>query len=106
LVRYWSSDVCSSDLTYYVPYLSPGTYQVTVEAAGFKRYLRDSFTIRSGETPRVDIVLELGSTTESITVTAASPLLATDTAVAGQILEGQAIADIPTVQKRIVRMLA
>lgn len=91
---------------YYVPYLGPGTYQVTVEASGFKRYVRDAFTIRSGETPRVDVVLELGSTTETVTVSAASPLLATDTAVAGQILEGQAIADIPTVQKRIVRMLA
>ena len=87
-----------SEGNYYVPYLSPGTYQVTVEAAGFKRYVRDGITIRSGETPRVDVVLEVGSATESITVSAASPLLATDTAVAGQILEGQAIADIPTVR--------
>src|SRR5689334_5645452 len=58
---------------YYVPYLSPGTYQVTVEAAGFKRYVRDGIKMRSGETPRVDVVLELGSTTESITVSASSP---------------------------------
>jgi hypothetical protein len=96
----------SPEGNYYVPYLSPGIYRITLEAAGFKRYVREGLTVRTGETPRVDITLELGSTTESITVSAESPLLATDTAVAGQILEGQAIADIPTVQKRIVRMLA
>src|SRR2546427_12795421 len=44
-----------SEGNYYVSYLSPGTYQVTVEAAGFKRYLREGITIRSGETPRVDV---------------------------------------------------
>jgi len=101
-----SEAVTGLEGNYYVPYLNPGSYQITVEAAGFKRYVRDGVTIRTGEAPRVDITLELGSTNESITVSALAPLLATDTAVAGQILEGQAIADIPTVQKRIVRMLA
>src|SRR5581483_371216 len=89
-----------------VPYLRPGTYQITLEAPGFKRYVRDGVILRSGETPRVDIDLEVGAVTESVNVTAASPLLATDNAVTGQILEGEAIVNIPTVQKRLVRMLA
>src|SRR5712692_8785466 len=90
---------------YYVPYLSPGTYRITLEAAGFKRYVRDGVTIRTGETPRVDITLELGSTTESITVKAAGPLLATETALAGQILEAGSIANIPILQGRTSRLI-
>src|SRR5690349_17643559 len=47
--------------TYYVPYLAPGTYRVVVEAPGFKRYQRDGLVLRVGETPRVDVQLEVGA---------------------------------------------
>src|SRR5260370_16239248 len=68
----------SPEGSYYVPYLSPGPYQITVEAAGFKRHLRDGVTIRTGEPLRLDILLELGSPTKSITLFPATPLLAAD----------------------------
>jgi hypothetical protein len=90
---------------YFIPYLNPGTYQVTLEAAGFKRYVRDGLVIRTAETPRVDITLELGSTTESITVSAAASLLATETAVAGQVLQGDSVVRIPVGQTAASRML-
>ena len=48
----------SAEGGYYVPYLSPGTYRITLEAAGFKRNVQDGVAVRSGETPRVDITLE------------------------------------------------
>ena len=47
---------------YYVPYLRPGTYQITVDAAGFKRFVREGILLRTSEMPRVDIVLEIGAT--------------------------------------------
>src|SRR5260370_25961170 len=40
---------------YTVPYLSPGSYRITLEAKGFKTLIRDNIVIRTGETPRVDI---------------------------------------------------
>src|SRR6266576_2901733 len=45
--------------SYYVPYLSPGSYKITVEAAGFRRYVREGVVLRTAETPRVDITMEL-----------------------------------------------
>src|SRR5689334_8678022 len=45
--------------TYQVPYLAPGTYTVTVEAAGFKRYVREGLVVRTGEVPRIDVQLEV-----------------------------------------------
>src|SRR5262245_45196126 len=47
--------VSQADGSYYVPYLTPGNYRVTVNAAGFKEFVRDGLTMRSAEVPRVDI---------------------------------------------------
>ena len=63
----------SAQGTYYVPYLAPGSYRLTVEAAGFKRYVRDEILVSSGEVPRIDLQLEVGAMAESVTVTSASP---------------------------------
>ncbi len=100
-----SETQASSVGEYYVPYLAPGSYRITVEAAGFKRFIRDGVALRSGETPRIDIVLEVGATTEQITVSAAAPLLATETAAAGQILANDTIEAMPIAQKRASKLL-
>src|SRR5215472_15023211 len=44
---------------YYVPYLRPGIYSLTIEAAGFKRYLRDAIELRTNDEPRIDARLEV-----------------------------------------------
>src|SRR4051794_26743188 len=74
--------------TYQVPYLAPGSYTVTIEASGFKRYVREGLVVRTGEVPRVDVQLEVGAVTESVQVSGAAPLLDTETATAGQVLDG------------------
>ena len=50
-----SETTTSPEGSYFIPYLSPGTYQITLEAPGFKRYIRDGLVIRTAEMPRVDI---------------------------------------------------
>ncbi len=94
----------STEGTYYVPYLSPGTYRITVEAGGFRTLVRDGVVLRTGETPRVDIVLEVGSLTESVNVSAAAPLLSTDTAEAGTILGSEQLVAIPIPFKKLQRL--
>jgi Carboxypeptidase regulatory-like domain len=69
------------DGTYYVPYFTPGNYRVTVSAPGFKEFVRYGLMMRSAEVPRVDIVLEVGSVNESVTVNAAASLLSTENVV-------------------------
>src|SRR5690349_20261660 len=46
---------------YRAPYLNPGFYEISFEAQGFKRLLRSDIQIRSTETARLDVVLEVGS---------------------------------------------
>jgi hypothetical protein len=77
------------------PNLPTGTYTVTVEAAGFKKEMRENITVETNTTARVDVGLVAGSTTETVTVTTAPPLLQTDRADISTSIEARKIADLP-----------
>jgi len=100
-----AENVSSPEGSYYIPYLQPGTYRITVEAAGFKRYVREGIVLRTGEMPRLDIPLEIGAVTESINITGAPPLLETETSTSGQVLDGDLLVKVPVSQKRAIRIL-
>src|SRR5712692_335646 len=63
-----------------VPYLIPGTYNVSVEAKGFKKVVRQGVVVNVGSRANIDITLEAGVITEEVVVTAAAPLLETTSA--------------------------
>lgn len=63
---------------YTLAQLPIGTYEVTVAVQGFKRYTRSGLTVQVAQVARVDITLEVGTATESVTVNAAAPLLKTE----------------------------
>jgi hypothetical protein len=65
--------VTNSTGYYEAPLLLPGEYSITVEMAGFKRTVRSGVTLNIGERLQVDVPLEVGGTTESVTVTAERP---------------------------------
>ncbi len=72
---------------YQVPFLLPGNYTVRVELAGFKKIERPGVRVSTNEPVTLDFTLELGATTESVTVTAAAPLLNTTNADLGQVID-------------------
>ncbi|MEO8096122.1 MAG: carboxypeptidase-like regulatory domain-containing protein [Acidobacteriota bacterium] len=47
----------------------PGVYRMEVVAPGFKRYNKESHRVQVGQTGRMEVTLEVGSNTESITIT-------------------------------------
>lgn len=100
-----SVTVTTAEGTYNVPYLAPGSYRMTVESTGFKKYVRDGIQLRTGETPRIDIALEVGAVTESVQVDGAAALLETETSASGLVLSGEQLLKILVPQKRAIRML-
>lgn len=64
---------------YSVLRLPPGPYSVSVTAPGFKRLLRSGLTVDAGQTLPLDLTLEVGASTESVTVSAEGTLLKTET---------------------------
>src|SRR5262249_30179642 len=55
-----------------------GTYDVSVAASGFKKSTRTGVTVTASTTFRVDFTLEVGTTTETVTITGEAPLLKTE----------------------------
>jgi uncharacterized surface anchored protein len=51
------NSVTTPEGTYYIPNLNPGTYQLTIEATGFRTHVRDGIILRTAEQPRLDVQL-------------------------------------------------
>ncbi len=84
-----------ADGSYLVPFLLPGPYRVTAEAAGFKKAVRDGIEVRVQDRLTVDLVLQVGATSEAIEVTASAPLLETSTASLGQVIDNRQVISMP-----------
>src|SRR5436309_911159 len=77
------------------PQLNPGTYTITVTHPGFRTLVRSGIDVRVNDRLRVDLTLEVGQVAEQLTVQAAAPLLQTEDATTGQVIENQKIVDLP-----------
>lgn len=64
---------------YTVAQLPVGTYEINVSMSGFKTFVRQGITVSAAQTLRVDVALEVGSISETVTVNADVPLLKTET---------------------------
>ena len=80
---------------YTVPDLPPGDYNVTIESTGFKKSTQQNIALLSNSTQRVDVSLEPGNVSETITVTTAPPLLQTDRADISTKIEAEQVVDMP-----------
>jgi Carboxypeptidase regulatory-like domain len=58
--------------------LPTGTYQLSVTVPGFKKYVRQNIVLQVTQTVRIDVTLEVGATSDSVTVSDVSPLLKTE----------------------------
>lgn len=77
------------------PSLPPGPYSVTVEASGFKKAERSGITLDVAQAVRVDVRMELGSTTETVEVAAQPTLLESSSAAVGQVIDNKSIVNLP-----------
>ena len=76
---------------YTAPFLVPGTYEVSVELQGFKTWTRRGLVLQVNDRLRIDATLEVGTLTESTTVTGEAPLVRTDSSEVGTVIEEMAI---------------
>jgi hypothetical protein len=75
-----------------------GAYEVTVEQPGFKKFQRACFSLASAQTLRLDVTLEVGSATESVTVRAESTLLQTESGAMVKNINPQQIQNLPVLR--------
>jgi hypothetical protein len=80
---------------YTLPFLAPGHYRVVAEAQGFKQYLHDGITVSTNERLSLDIVLEIGQISESVTVNAEAGMVNTASASVGQVVTSAEVDNMP-----------
>lgn len=80
---------------YTMPFLNPGRYALEASADGFRSYRRPELVLAVEQAFRVDIRLEVGAVTESVTVNEATPVLNTESGTRGEVISKEEIAEIP-----------
>jgi Carboxypeptidase regulatory-like domain/TonB dependent receptor len=80
---------------YTLPQLPAGTYEVTVELPGFKKFVRPGITIAATQITRIDARMEVGTNTEAITVEAAAPLLKTESGEISHNVGADTLVNLP-----------
>jgi hypothetical protein len=95
------SAVTNADGIYRVLSLQPGGYQVTFEAPGFKKSVRDDVDLRTGDTLAVDMVMQVGQVNESIEVQGTAQLLQTETSSTGTVMSGNVLYEMPLYQRYV-----
>jgi carboxypeptidase family protein len=82
---------------YAAPNLTPGIYTVRAEFMGFQTIERQNVEVTVGGDVRVDLTLQPGATTQTVTVTESIPVVNTTNAQTGGVLENKLLTDLPTI---------
>lgn len=78
-----------------IPSLTVGDYSLTVEVKGFKKFVQENIVINVSITNRIDVTLQVGAATDTITVTAEAAQLKTESAEQSTIIETDRINALP-----------
>jgi len=87
--------VTDSNGNYEVRALPVGRYRVEAEAAGFKKSVVSGIVLQVNQKARVDLTLTIGEVTETVSVSGEAPLINTDDATLGNVVDQQRIVGLP-----------
>ena len=97
----------SAESGYYVITNIPiGVYEISAEAQGFKKYIQKDVTVTVGSKPTVDITLEIGQLTESVTVTADAAMVEASTGEVGRLITGEQATKLQLNGRNFAQLLA
>ncbi len=91
---------------YSIPFLNPGNYFLEAEAAGFKKLIYEKpIELRISDRMALNLSLDVGQVTDSVTVTAEADQIETGTASMGQVLDTRKVQDLPLNGRQIYQFL-
>src|SRR2546423_2111337 len=90
---------------YSAPLLQAGTYAVTVEAAGFKKYTKTDIQLNVNDRLSVDVALEAGAITEEVHVEAGATQVELQTATAGSLVSNIEVRELPLNNRNFVQLV-
>ncbi len=87
------------------PLLMPGPYTVTVEAPGFKKEVREGIALLTGDVRNVQVTLQIGASTESVTITGEVPIIDVTHTDNGTLLDDRTVRDLPVMTNVVTSMI-
>jgi outer membrane receptor protein involved in Fe transport len=96
----------AADGSFSVLYLPVGSYAIEVQRPGFQRYLRDGITLAVNDRITLDVTLQVGATTESVTVTGTAPLLEAQTGALRGVVDQQRIVNLPLNGRNMTQLVS
>jgi hypothetical protein len=85
---------------YSAPFLQPGRYEITVGKPGFAKLLRKDVTLQVGQTVTIDLTLTLQATSETVTITAETPVIDTEKTEMSQVVSQTQKDNLPLAGRR------
>ena len=90
-----SSFITDDDGGYTAAFLIPGTYNISVEANGFKKGVTNNVVVQIDQKARIDFALEVGAVTETVEIAASTTLVRTESSELGEVIEQRAVKELP-----------
>ncbi len=100
------SAVADSSGRYVLTALPPGTYSLTAEAAGFKKYSRSAFELQVQQEATVNVELSVGEVATTVEISSSAPLLNTTSADLGQVVNNRFIQSLPLAGRAPLALVA
>ncbi len=85
--------------------VTPGNYKLEIQKPGFKHYTHENVVVQVQQDTHIDAILPVGQVTESVEVTAESPLLQAETSSLGQVIEERKANELPLNGRNIFNLL-
>src|SRR5712692_6189434 len=89
------TETTGGDGTFLFPALPVGAYRLTVEKTGFSTYVQEGITLTVNQAASQTVTLQVGSTTQEITVTENAAMVNTQTATVNQLVSQKQVIDLP-----------
>src|SRR6266436_6355081 len=86
--------------------LVPGQYKLEAEKAGFRRTVREQITVEVQATVRIEVTMQVGDVNQVVEVTAQTPLLQTENASLGQVVETRKVLESPLNGRNVFALVA
>jgi hypothetical protein len=91
---------------YRFPSLYPGVYEVSVAYSGFQTAVRGGIELQVQQVARIDFELSVGPVAESVQVTGGAPLLDTESATTGAVIENKRIVELPLNGRNFLQLVS
>src|SRR5215470_12978994 len=95
----------NDDGSYSAPFLLAGHYSVTVEATGFKKWVKNDIELNVNDRIAVDATLEAGAVNEEVVVTASPVQIETQTATASGIVSNIEVRELPLNNRNFIQLV-